>query len=214
MPVVFRGDTNWQRVAEPEWTREGWEYDQCAVLFRGPRTKKDTFENAIPRFETMPGFPGMRLKNAQSQNVTPSFPGVVKNYVGFRAGIPPAKGVSSIAAAVARVTGTDTASGKAISANVAYRAARTAWTWYEISTPAADNPRYRTVINATDPRTRIDYIAIEDEDGKTTVPYSAFVAIWNALAVEYAVTDYQTEPIVPGAIWHCSACVDYRIRST
>lgn len=213
MPVIFVGDRTWKQVAEPEWTSPGWEIKRASVLYRGPRTGKTAFENTIFDFETMPGNPAMRLESWQSKNTTPSFPGVEKTFVGFRNGLPPAKGVPSISAQVARVTGTDTASGQKVSASVAYRASRTTWEWWENSFPSS-NPRYAYVLFQNDPRNQIDYVQIENADGQTTVPYSSFVAIINALALELVVEDYTTEPIVPNAIWRCSSTIDWRIRST
>ncbi len=161
----------------------------------------------------MPGYPGMRLQEWTSRNITPNFPGVEKMYVGFLRGVPPPKGTASLSAQTVRVSGVNTVTGEKVSATIAYRASRTMWEWWETAIPG-DTPRYQTVINQTDPRNQIDYIQVETADGSTTTTFSDIGTIINNAVPEIIISDYVPEPIIPGAIWRCSATIDYKIRGS
>lgn len=213
MPVKYIPLVPWQQVAEAEWDKPGFEISRATILFRGPRTTLAAAESKIADFETMPGFGTMRMERWQAKNITPSFPGIEKIYVGFRNGVPTPKPTSGISAQTARLSGVDNTSGQKVSATVTYRASRTTWEYWSISRPPL-SPIYQQVIYPVNPITTIDSFQFETQDGNTTVPLSSITAIINAAVPEFIVSDYTTEMIIPNAIWHCTSTVDYRLRSS
>lgn len=218
MGVSYIGFAAWLQVAEPEWTKMCWDISRASILFRGPRPGKTSFENGIADFESMPGYAGMRLIEYQSKNQTASFPAVEKMYVGFRFGVPQVKGTSSYSAQTARVSGVNPTMGNKVSATISYKASRTLWEWWETATPAATARYANDMINPVDPRVQITngeaIVQIETEDGSTTVALSDLGTIINAAVPFVYVSDYTPEPIIPGAIWKCSATIDYKIRGS
>lgn len=213
MPVVYIPDSlRWQPTAEPEWGVESWSISTATQLFRGPRPSKKSAEEIIVRFQNLPGYTFMRLDRWVSQNMTASFPAIIGTYVGFRYGIPPAKGIPSLTSQSLSVTGKDTDTGLSVSGTVLYLANRTTWDWWEVKQPAI-LPRYNTVLVKQNPLSFIQSISVQPAaDG--SVPISAFTAIINALIPELVISDYQQEPVVPGAIWHCTSTIDYKLISS
>lgn len=224
MPVTFRpASQQWIESGDPEWTVNGWDMDVASVLWRGPRTGSDSFLASIVKFAGMPGFARMWLESYDKTNITPSFPGVQKRFIGFRDGnIPPQRRVNGTSSQVVTATGVDNAPssptfGLTLSGTFTYLASRTTWTWFETSTPAI-TARYNTVDQAIDPLSRLQNVAIQPAigtDGQIIQPtYSSFVQIYNNLARELVVTDYEREELVPGTFWACRSQVEYRLRGS
>lgn len=213
--IIFRGDTNWQQVKQAEWSQDSWGLDHARVLYRGPSTKKIAFNNNIRRWGAMIGYPGMKLEGWSDAIITPSYPGVEFQFVGFRSGnLPPVKPVDSFSTQVAQGQGRDTATGRNVSGSFTYRASRTTYTWFETSLPNPQNPRYAIPRNALNPLSQILSYSIQDDNGKkvNTIPFSAFTAVFNSLSVGIQVSDYEREEIIPKALWACRSTVDYAIR--
>lgn len=212
MSITFRGVTKWTQVKQPEWTVDNWGVDQAAVLFRGPSTGKQAFEDSLRRWTTMPSFQGMRLANWSSSVITPSYPGVELHYVGFRRGdVPPAKPVDGISTQTAQGQGTDTATQEEVSGSFTYIASRTTWTWFEKTLPDPVNPKFRIVRNPQDPLSRITSYSIQSNTtGKrlNNIPYSSFVAIFNSLKRVIVIANYEREMIIPDALWACRCDMD------
>ncbi len=222
MPVRFiPASIRFQQVALAEWTRSSWDTDQATVLFRGPRTDADRYLDTVQRFEVMPSYPRMYLVNAQRKNITPNFPGVEKNYIGFRDGtVPKVKRVNDNSSQTVTGQGTDNAPssptfGKQVSGQVCYISPQTTYTWYETSNPA-NTPRYSTIDGKRGIQiTQVSVQPVTLDDGTIARPtFSAFTAIINSLALEDVVSDYECEELVQGILWGCRSIVQLRIVST
>lgn len=216
MSVAFLQNTEWRQVTTPEWTVDHWGTDHCRIMWRGRSDKRIAFEDSLKRWDTMPGYSGMRLENWNGIFSSPSFPSVELRYLGFRSGtIPPTKITNGTSIQSAQGSGTDTGvdPNVEVSGNITYKANRTTYTWFETSAP---NPtsRYDKVQIGTDPLEQIVSYSISDPNGKKRfVNYSAFVTIFNSLVRGNFVTDYVTEELIPGALWACRAEVDYKVIS-
>lgn len=158
----------------------------------------------------------MRLASWSTSNPTVSFPEVELLYIGFRDGsIPPPKSEDGTSLQTAQGQGTDPTSGQSITGSFTYQAARTTWTWFEKATPPA-KPRYATVRDMTDPLSASRITAYSFQDSNTqkrvnSIPYSAFVTIFNSLLRRVVVADYHREMMIPNTVWACRADVDYRV---
>lgn len=222
MPVVYRpASARFTQIAIPEWSLNGWEMDEASIMYGGPRPDSDRFLGTVARFEVMPGFQRMYLRQAQRRNATPSFPRVEKQYVGFKSGvIPPVKRVNDTSSQTVSGQGVDNTtssptSGKTISGQVTYNAAQTTWTWFELSTPAP-KPRYASVDQDRDPEiTEVSVNPITGDDGKIVMPtFSALTAVINSLKQELVVSDYEREEVVKGILWACRSIVQHRIKGS
>lgn len=224
--ITFVNGCNWTQVSDPQWSDVGgWDTDRATILWRGRRDKKEAFENTIQRFAGMPNYPLMRLAKWSNGEGTKNLPGVELVYTGFRNGaIPPAKSVDSFTLQSVQSSGRDTSvgnptSGKIVSGTIYYRASRSSWTWYETSTPPI-TPRYATVNQPLDPlsseaiqRYVLNASDTDTEPGQPVgfVTFSVLAAITRGLAKRLEISDYQREPIIQGALWGCSANVDYKL---
>lgn len=216
MSVIFNGNTNWIQRAPTLWQVDSWGVDHARILFRGRLTGKDAFENSLLKWGSMPGFPQMRLEGWNSIEMTPSFPGVELHYVGFKNGsVPQVRFTDGNSAQSAQGTGVDTATGANVSGTFIYRAERTTWTWFENAEPSTV-PRYGTVRHLVDPMSNILGYSIQDDDtGKelNTIPFSAFVAVFNSLRRVMVPSSYEREMIIPNLVWACRADIDYKLLS-
>ncbi len=213
MPVRYIDNVQWIQRAQTVWTVDSWGCDRARVLYRGAATLKDAFEQTIKRWSAMPGFSNMRLAEWNGVEMTPSFPGIEVHYVGFRGEVPGVRYVDGTSLQTAQGAGTDTTTSTAVTGSFTYLASRTTWTWYEKTKPGKAS-RYNTVNDQVDPLTRIMSYHMENPDtGRpiNTVPYSAFVAVFNSLVKKVVVSDYERELIVPDLIWACRADVDYKL---
>lgn len=215
MSVSFIGRTDWRAVTNPEWSVDSWEVDHARVTWRGRVTAREEFEKTLERWAPMPNFSAMRLASWTSADISPSFPAVELHYTGFRFGRPPeVKAVDGESLQSAQGSGSYLIDGESVnvSGTITYMASRTSWTWFETQEPAQAS-RYQTVRNPVDPLTRIFSASIQDESGMRihSVPYAAFVTVFNSLTRTNMVSDYQREPIIPGQLWACRAEVDYKV---
>lgn len=214
MAVDYLGQTNWEQVEQIEWSSESWTHERARVVFKGRATARTRFENTLRRWQTMPGFPLMRLDNWQSINSSPCFPSVELFYIGLKSkNLPPVKAVNGTSIQSAQGQGTDTVSGQTVSGTFVYRASRTTYTWFTDREPPATSPYFLTE-RPLNPLQNILVYHMEDATtGRrvNTIPYSSFVAVFNSLIIANVVSNYEREPVVPGILWACRADVDYMI---
>lgn len=218
MSVQFIGDCSWTAVDAPRWTLGSWGEDRATVPYCGRRDKKEQFLDTLTRFGPLKSFPGLRMVQASQSGGTISIPVVELAFIGFRKGhIPPAKGVDSSCVQSASGSGSYVHGGETfnVTGSFTYRAARTTWTWFETTTPAKA-PRFATVQNAPAsplaPENIVSAQFTDDANGRLrNVPYAAFVAVFNSLVPAAIVSDYVREPLIPGALWGCSATVDWKV---
>lgn len=215
MSVQIINVPDFEIVKQPEWDRDNWGADTAQLLYRGPASKKESFELTMmsKRWDSMPGFPNMRLSHVSSQIITPSFPGVVLHYIGLRDNkVPPVKAVNGSSIQSATGSGVDTATKQRVSGNITYKASRTTYTWLETSAPP-NTPKYSVVIDPLDPfQNIIGYQIQNDDTGKPTnsIPLSSFVAVFNSLVKKMMVSSYEREPLIPDVLWGCTAEIDYK----
>jgi len=161
------------------------------------------------------GYPMMRASGWIGSEDSPSFPGVIIKYIGFKSGtVPPVKIVDGVTSQSASGSGLDnsTEPPREVSGTFLYRASRTSYTWFETSTPPPYS-RYQTVRFPIDPLSQIDSYSIQDSGGSSVhnVPYSAFITILNSMIRKVIVSNYEREELVPGLLWGCQADVDFRV---
>lgn len=211
--VEFSGDTIWRQAQQAEFTTDSYGVDSARVLWRGRSTLYESFQNSLKRWESMPGYPMMRLQGSTGQIITPSFPGVELNFIGFRDGsVPPDRHIGGRSLQSATASAIDRATGREVSGTFYYYASRTSYVWYEKQQPPEVCPKTE-VLDKQDPLKSILWYEIIDSGTGTPrrVPYSAFVAVFNQLRRGIFVTDYSYEEVFPNDLWACRCDLDYKI---
>lgn len=216
MAVKFIGDVSWRQARQIEWTIDSWGIDHAKVLYRGNSRQKDAFEDSLRKWDGMPARTAMKLAGWTSNIITPSFPGVELEYIGFRNGaVPQAKPEKSLTLTSAQGAGTDTTTGRNVTGTFQYLASRTSWTWYMTTKPPEYCP-ITEMLDMTHPLSKdriISYSLQDEETGKPTnrVNYSAFVAIFNSLVARKVVTSYDSQCLFPDSLWACKCDIDYKV---
>lgn len=215
MSVRFIGDTEWRQAQQIEWHVDFWGVDRGRLLYRGRSTGKDAFEAKLRKGMKVDGWPGMKVSGWQSVIITPSFPGVELELVGFKNSnnIPAPRPQDSFAVHTASGSGFDTILNKQVSGTFTYKAARTTWTWFETQTPP-NTPRYATVRRPINPLSQENILAfsIQDDEGRPQiVNYSSFVAVFNSLVTRVVVSSYDITELLPGELYVCTSEVDYKV---
>lgn len=215
MSVRFIGDTEWRQAQQIEWHVDFWGVDRGRILYRGRSTGKDAFENKLKKWQEAAEWPGMKLAGWQSVIITPSFPGVELELIGFKnaGNIPDPKPHDGFAVHTASGSGVDTILDKTVSGTFTYKAARTTWTWFETSLPS-NTPKHATVRRPINPLARENILAysIEDDEGRPQiVNMSSFVAVFNSLVTRVVVSSYDIDELVPGELYACRTEVDYKV---
>lgn len=211
--VRFLQDTAWKQATRAEWSTDSYGVDNARVLWRGRADQFELFQNRIKRWEHMPGYSSMRLQGYNGQNITPSFPGVEFNYIGFRDGsVPPDKHTGGNSIQSATASALDRATGREVQGTFYYKASRTSHVWFEKQIPPVVCPKTE-ILDKTDPLATVIWHEIIDAGTGTPrrVPYSAFVAVFNVLKRGVFVTDYTYEEVVPNDLWACRCDLDFKI---
>lgn len=225
--IHYNGNDAWQPRHMPKWSSGGFGTDKATVTWSGSRTKMEAFKRTLEGLQwasmapfsyegavQFPGFPLMFFDTYSDSGGTDSFPEIDLSYVGFRDNaIPTAKGIDSTSFQSANGAGTYTNSDDEavkVSGTFYYMASRTTWTWFETSPPQL-TPRYASVNDAINPFNRVIGYSITDDTGKAvnTIPYAAFVAVFNSLVPSYRISEYTKEDLVPGKLWACSSTIDW-----
>lgn len=205
--------------SDPEWSINGWGMDTCNILYRGPRTKSDTFLGSLVKFSSLVGYERIWLDNWEKRNITPSFPGVLLNYTGFRSGIIPIEhrlnGTSAQNIQTSVVPASGAFEGQTVTGTFYYAASRTTWTWFETAMPPIA-PRYATISQGINPLLRLtgwNIPPVNNGDGDSSpVDLATIIQLFNTLTPVIIVTDYERDELVPSSFWGCRSVVEWRIQ--
>jgi len=225
--MQYIGDVTFAAQRDPIFSAGGFDLDTARVPYQGAATLKEAFTSGQVRFSSLSGYPKMYLMR-WTDDEDPVFPTVTLEYMGFKSGsAPPEKAEDGQILQTVSVTVTsltyEPGEEIEIAMDVVYFAQQTNYTWYRLTAPPSGS-QFAVARRLIDPASSVlsrtyKIVNAPSSSGITqgrvsSVDAATYTQLNNELNPAHVVTEYKSDELVPGALWRCSATVNYQYNVT